>query len=74
MIQNKPGSRLVLEQTLAFITGGYHTSNPGHLPDVSIGSPVSDYAGIMGNAKFCLCPKGANWNHVGQIGRIPFWS
>ena len=30
----------------------------GHLPDVSIGSPVPDYAGIMGNAKFCLCPKG----------------
>ncbi|CAK9075324.1 unnamed protein product [Durusdinium trenchii] len=31
-----------------------------HLSDVSLGSPVSDYAGIMGNAKFCLCPKGAS--------------
>ncbi|CAJ1372245.1 unnamed protein product [Effrenium voratum] len=31
-----------------------------HLPDVSIGSPISDYAGVMGNAKFCLCPKGAS--------------
>ncbi|CAL1133395.1 unnamed protein product [Cladocopium goreaui] len=34
--------------------------NLSHLPDVSIGSPISDYAGIMGNAKFCLCPKGAS--------------
>ncbi|CAJ1341359.1 unnamed protein product, partial [Effrenium voratum] len=31
-----------------------------HLPDVSIGSPISDYSGVMGNAKFCLCPKGAS--------------
>jgi len=34
--------------------------NLGKLPDVSIGSPVSDYAGVMGNSKFCLCPKGAS--------------
>ena len=32
--------------------------NLGHLPDVSLGSPVPDYAYIMGNSKFCLCPKG----------------
>eukprot|EP00434_Breviolum_minutum_P018946 symbB.v1.2.016707.t2/scaffold1282.1/size127056/2 len=34
--------------------------NLSHLPDVSIGSPIGDYAGVMGNAKFCLCPKGAS--------------
>merc|ERR1712216_875441 len=29
-------------------------------PNVSIGGPVSHYAGVMGNSQFCLCPKGAS--------------
>jgi len=30
------------------------------LPNVSIGGPVLDYAGILGDSHFCLCPKGAS--------------
>eukprot|EP00927_Polykrikos_kofoidii_P079286 TRINITY_DN76074_c0_g1_i1.p1 TRINITY_DN76074_c0_g1~~TRINITY_DN76074_c0_g1_i1.p1 ORF type:complete len:580 (-),score=78.41 TRINITY_DN76074_c0_g1_i1:124-1863(-) len=31
-----------------------------HLPNVSLGGPVSGYAEVLGNSQFCLCPKGAS--------------
>merc|ERR1712151_319534 len=30
-----------------------------NFPDVSIGDPVPDYADILGNSMFCLCPQGS---------------
>lgn len=31
-----------------------------HLPNVSIGGPVSGYSLVLGQSQFCLCPKGAS--------------
>jgi len=32
----------------------------GNLPKVSIGGPTPNYAAVLGDAQFCLCPKGAS--------------
>lgn len=31
-----------------------------HLPNVSVGPPTPNYAAVLGDTQFCLCPKGAS--------------